>query len=156
MQKTTPIRITLGPSRLACIAQSVVAVGTVAVLSTLPIHPLILAASFAALAAWVAHRIWSIGLKRGRSTIRELRVQDDHTVVATSVSGERFAGHVQDASYVGAYVTTLVLRVKGSRRAKSVLILPDMLPADDFRRLRVLLRYARNADAEEPEPASQA
>ena len=156
MQKAPPIRISLGPSLIACVAQSCVAVGTVAVLSTLPLHPALLAVGFVALAAWVAHRIWSVGLKRGRSTIRELRVHDDRTVVATSVSGERFAGHVQDASYVGAYVTTLVLRVKGSRCARSVLILPDMLPAEDFRRLRVLLRYARNADADDPEPVSQA
>ena len=27
--------------------------------------------------------------------------------------------------------------------AQTVLILPDMLPADEFRRLRVLLRYGR-------------
>ena len=34
-------------------------------------------------------------------------------------------------------------RIRGGARAPAIVVLPDMLPADDFRRLRVVLRYGR-------------
>jgi hypothetical protein len=43
-------------------------------------------------------------------------------------------------------VTTIVWRPDRAAwwvPASSILLLPDMLPADDFRRLRVVLRYGR-------------
>jgi hypothetical protein len=42
-------------------------------------------------------------------------------------------------------LTTLVVRPDGKRRLRTVAILPDMLPADDFRRLRLLLRLGHGA-----------
>jgi hypothetical protein len=48
-----------------------------------------------------------------------------------------------------------VWRPDRSRFSRAEFILPDMLPADDFRRLRVLLRYGRNDDAHGA-PASHA
>ena len=36
-------------------------------------------------------------------------------------------------------------RPDGARWSRAILIVPDMLPPDDFRRLRVMLRYARSA-----------
>jgi hypothetical protein len=62
---------------------------------------------------------------------------------------------VRAATYVGAWVTTIVWRPDGARWSRAILVLPDMLPAEDFRRLRVMLRYARSGDAQEA-PASQA
>ena len=58
----------------------------------------------------------------------------------TERTGRRIEGIVQADSYVGALLTTLVVRPDGKRRLRTVAILPDMLPADDFRRLRLLLR----------------
>ena len=77
--------------------------------------------------------------------------QDDPAATAYVI----LSGRVRDASYVGAIVTTLTWRSKGALCARSVLILPDMLPAEDFRRLRVLLRYGRSDDTAGA-PASQA
>jgi len=121
----------------------------------LPIHPLAIVLSVIGVACWAGNRIWVLGFGRAPRAIRELRVESDRTVVATLVSGEVLRGHVQEASYVGAIVTTLAWRSKGALCARSVLILPDMLPAEDFRRLRVLLRYGRSDDTEGA-PASHA
>jgi hypothetical protein len=55
---------------------------------------------------------------------------------------------VDPSSYVGAALTTLVWRVNGApwwRSPEVILILPDVVPADDFRRLRIFLRYGRGA-----------
>jgi hypothetical protein len=39
----------------------------------------------------------------------------------------------------------LVIRPDGSRVSRAIAILPDMLPAEDLRQLRVLLRVAGQA-----------
>ena len=131
------------------------AAATVSVLVVLPIHPLAIVASVVALTAWAGNRIWMLGMRRGPRAVRALRVEGNRTVVATLMSGEVLTGEVKEASYVGAIVTTLTWRSKGAVCARSVLILPDMLPAEDFRRLRVLLRYGKSDDTASV-PASQA
>jgi hypothetical protein len=155
MHKPPTVRVSLGPSRRACLGVTALAAATISILVMLPVHPLVIVASVVALASWAGNRIWVLGLRRAPRAVRELRVEGDRTVVATLVSGEVLKGHIQDASYVGAIVTTLTWRSKGALCARSVLILPDMLPAEDFRRLRVLLRYGRSDDTAEA-PASQA
>jgi hypothetical protein len=69
--------------------------------------------------------------------------------------GRLVAGHVRAATYVGAWITTIVWRPDGSRLSRTILVLPDMLPDEDFRRLRVMLRYARSGEVQDV-PASQA
>ena len=155
MHKPPAARVSLGPSRRACLGVAALAAATVSILVMLPIHPLMVVLSVIGVACWAGNRMWVLGLRRAPRAIRELRVESDRTVVATLVSGEVLKGHVQEASYVGAIVTTLTWRSKGALCARSVLILPDMLPAEDFRRLRVLLRYGRSDDTAGT-PASQA
>jgi hypothetical protein len=60
-------------------------------------------------------------------------------------TGRHIEGIVQPDSYVGALLTTLVVRPEGKRRLRTLTILPDMLPADDLRRLRLLLRLGHAA-----------
>jgi hypothetical protein len=69
----------------------------------------------------------------------------DRAVRLTERTGRRIEGMVQPDSYVGALLTTLVVRPDGKRRLRTIAILPDMLPADDFRRLRLLLRLAHGS-----------
>jgi len=52
-------------------------------------------------------------------------------------------------------LSTLVWRPFGRWRSRAILLLPDMLPPQDFRRLRVLLRYGRS-DERQGDPASHA
>jgi hypothetical protein len=44
---------------------------------------------------------------------------------------------------VGSVLTTIVWRRDGARRSHAIAILPDMLHAEDFRKLRLLLRLGR-------------
>ena len=55
---------------------------------------------------------------------------------------------------MSAALTSIVWRPDGARWSRSILVLPDMLAPDDFRRLRVMLRYARNG-LEQDAPANQ-
>lgn len=66
-----------------------------------------------------------------------------HLVVERSgsirVDGE--AGQVRDGSFVAPWLVVVRWRPEGAWRDRSLLVAPDMLAADEFRRLRVLLRW---------------
>lgn len=52
------------------------------------------------------------------------------------------AGSVRAGSFVAPWLTIVIWRPEGARLDRAVLVLPDMLPKEDFRRLRVWLRWA--------------
>ena len=140
---------------MACGAIALLAIATFFVLLTMPVpFPVVLAAS-CALAGWAANRILVIGLRRGPRAVRDIRLEGDDAVTIGYGTGRSVAGVLRLSSSVGPRVTTLVWRPHGAYCSRSVLILPDMLPAEDFRRLRVLMRYGRS-DATEEAPASHA
>jgi hypothetical protein len=94
-------------------------------------------------------------LRLGNDAVSELRLAPDLILVACMGDGRLVAGQVRSATYVGASLTSIVWRPDGARLSRTVLVLPDMLPDDDFRKLRVMLRYARSA-VEQGVRASQA
>ena len=61
--------------------------------------------------------------------------------------GEWQPCEILDSTYVTAFLTVVNLRVAQGRRIRSVVILPDCMAADDYRRLRVWLRWRPQADA---------
>ncbi|MGH8802431.1 MAG: protein YgfX, partial [Casimicrobiaceae bacterium] len=105
--------------------------------------------------AWAADRALVVALRRGRRAVRSFDVAADLHLCVGFGDGTTRRGCVEPGTCVTSRVTTLVWRPNGSAFARSVLILPDMLPAEDFRRLRVLLRYARK-DPAHGAPASHA
>ena len=90
----------------------------------------------------------------GRWAVTELRLAPDLVLVVHRGDGRLIAGHVRSATYVAASLTSIVWRPDGARFSRAILIVPDMLPEEDFRRLRVMLRYARNAEVQDT-PLSQ-
>jgi hypothetical protein len=76
-----------------------------------------------------------------RDSIAAVDLAADRRAILTDRSGRRIEAIVQAESYVGALVTTVVLRPEGARRSRALAIWPDTMPAGEFRRLRVLLRH---------------
>lgn len=74
-----------------------------------------------------------------------IELDADRAVRLIERTGRRIEGIVQPDSYAGALLTTVVVRPESRRRLRTVAILPDMLPADDLRRLRLLLRLGHAA-----------
>jgi hypothetical protein len=155
MQWPPSIRIALGNSKRAFALIALLALGTCAVVATLPFEPPALALACFAVVVWAIDRIYVIALRQGPRAVRHFELRGDLTVVVVTGDGSACAGRVHRDSYVGARLTTLVWRPFGRRRARMILLLPDMLPAQDFRRLRVLMRYGRS-DAAQGSPASHA
>jgi hypothetical protein len=94
-----------------------------------------------------AHAILTIRHWATRSASRSIigvELDADRAVRLTERTGRCIEGMVQPDSYVSALLATLVVRLDGKRRLRTVAILPDMLPADDFRRLRLLLRLGHS------------
>ena len=83
-------------------------------------------------------RTTAIGASR---SIAVVDLAADRRAILTDRSSRRIEGIVQPESYVGALVTMLVLRPEGARRSRALAIWPDMMPAAELRRLRVLLRH---------------
>jgi hypothetical protein len=82
----------------------------------------------------------------GRGVPAIVHVGIDRSLTITDRQGRSRDGVVLPESYVGARLTTIVWRAQGApwcRPSDVILVLPDTLPPDDFRRLRIFLRYGR-------------
>jgi hypothetical protein len=155
MRRPPSVHVVLSPSRIAGACIGVFAMATIALTVGLPLEPLVQMAMIAAVVAWAGWSFQVDALRRGSLAVTELRLAPDLILIACMGDGLLVAGHVRASTYVGAWVTTIVWRPDGSRWSRTILVLPDMLPAEDFRRLRVMLRYARSGDVQDL-PASHA
>ncbi|MEP7262597.1 MAG: protein YgfX [Usitatibacter sp.] len=113
---------------------TVVALGAVFTLVLLVITRLPLAITLL-LATWTVC-VGLDGVRRGVG-VRSLSLGRDGVM---SLDGR--AGLLREGSFVSPWLTVLRWRPAGARFDRTVLILPDMLAREDFRRLRVLLRWA--------------
>jgi len=155
MRRPSPVHVVLSPSRIAGAGIGVLAAATIALTIVLPLQPLHQMAMVVAVVAWAAWSFQVDALRRGRFAVTEVRLAPDLMLLVCMGDGRLVAGQVRASTYIGAWVTTIVWRPDGRRWARALLVLPDMLPAEDFRRLRVMLRYARSGEVQDV-PASQA
>ena len=155
MRWPPPVRVVLAPSLFASSLIAMLGCATCAVVATLPLDAHLAALAIVAIVAWAGDRVRVVALRLGPRAVRGLELRGDLTVIVIGGDGVARAGRVHRDSYVGARLSTIVWRPFGRRRARAILILPDMLPATDFRRLRVLLRYGRS-DVAQGAPASHA
>jgi hypothetical protein len=155
MRWPPPVRVSLAPSITASMLIALLALSTGAVVSTLPFESAAIGLALIAITVWAIDRIFVVALRQGPRAVRLFELRGDLTLVVVSGDGTVCAGRVHRDSYVGARLSTLVWRPYGRWRSRAILLLPDMLPAGDFRRLRVLLRYGRSEVAQ-GEPASHA
>jgi len=155
MRLPPTVHVLLGPSRIVGVAVGLAALGLLAVVLAMPVVAWQQGAVTVAVLAWATRVFVVVALRRGPRAVTELRLAPDLVLVVHHGDGRLVAGHVRSATYVGALLTSIVWRPDRALWSHAILIVPDMLPADDFRRLRVMLRYARNAVAQGA-PASHA
>ena len=155
MRPPIQLRVSLRPSRIAAIgilAIAALAWGAVLVLSVPTIAHLV---TGLALGGWALLQCRRHASRTLRTSVAEVMLASNAAVVIRYRDGRLVAGQVRCASFAHPWFTSIVWRPDGARRSRSVPIVPDMLGADEFRRLRVLLRYGRS-DAAAGSPASQA
>jgi hypothetical protein len=148
------VDVSLGPSRSAGAAIGVSTLATLVVVLLLPIEPWQHGALCTAVLAWAWVAFERIAVRATPDAVVQLRLGPGLLIVVTRGDGRLVAGRVRPATSVSASLTSVVWRPDGALRSRSILVLPDMLPPDDFRRLRVMLRYARSG-LEQGAPANQ-
>ena len=139
------LQIAVGTSRILAV---VLAVAHFAALAATLIVILPTWASILIAATIVVSGVWSIGrsaLQRSASAIVELEVGEGGRISCRTRDGQWHESEVLFSSFISPRLTVLNLRVAGSARAKHLVIVPDNVEKDAFRRLRVLLKWSRPA-----------
>jgi hypothetical protein len=154
-QAPVPVRVAPAASRSAFALICALAAFAGAVAATLPVHEVLRGLATIAILAWAVDSARVVALRRGSRAIRRIELDGHLQIAVTTGEGACDRGRVGPDSYVGARITTIVWKPERARLARAILLLPDMLPPDDFRRLRILLRYGRS-ESTQGDPASHA
>lgn len=84
----------------------------------------------------------------------ELRLHEDGRLEWRAAAASWQSASVLAHSSVSPWGCLLAYRTEGQRRTRHALILPDSLAADDFRRLRVWLRWQAQVEGDRREAES--
>ncbi len=104
-------------------------------------------AAIAALAFSLAIYLRHYALRSSPGSITSLTLADDMACTLYTRDGQRVTCALLGGSFVAPYLTVLELKPLAPARwwhklgAYSVVILPDAIDSEEFRRLRVLLRW---------------
>jgi toxin CptA len=133
--------ISLKPSRWAAWIVALASLATVVLIAATPgvLALRILAATWIACAALEA--LHSRALLRGRCAARAVSLARGGEIAVRDALGCWRAGSLREGSFVAPWLTVIRWRPAGARFDRAVPILPDMLSPDEFRRLRVMLRW---------------
>ena len=135
------LKVELGRSRLATAFVFVSHIGTASLLAFAPVDAMLRAAAVIAIGAHALRALQTWALQSAARAVVGVELSSDRRAVLIERCGRPCEGEVRAESYVGERITTLVVRPDGARVSRAIAILPDMLPEEDLRRLRVLLRY---------------
>jgi hypothetical protein len=131
-------RVALAPSRRAAGFILLAGAATAVLIVALPLDPLVQLAAIAWIGAGTFEAYRAIALRKGPRGIAGFALCGDS--IEVSSENEARTGHLAHESFVSPWLTVIRWRPTGARLDRTVLILPDMLPHEDFRQLRVLLK----------------
>ena len=137
------LTIAVGPSRFLSAALLSVHACAAAVLMPLELPFGAKAVCLAAIAVSLLHSTLRYGLLRTTRSIVALELSDDGRTVVHLREGRTLACTISGTSYVSAALTVLNLRPEGRRTRCHAVLVPDNVQAEDFRRLRVLLKWGK-------------
>lgn len=132
--------IRLHPSRQLLVLLVAAHLGAFAVVLAMPLVGWLMAMLVLAILLSMVYAIWRFALLRGRGAVVGLRVTRDGLEMETC-AGVWLPTIVLGSSFVSPWLTVLHLKLQGRRFMVPVVLLPDSLAHDAFRRLRVWLRW---------------
>src|SRR5450631_812990 len=149
MNEPAALQIEFLPSRIAGALTLAAVVATSSLIAWLPVDAWQRLLAVIVLGAYGMALVRAWSRRSTRRAVVAIALGADRHIAVIERSGRRIEGEVQDDSYVGSALTTIVWRGEGARRSRTIAILPDMLPAEDFRKLRALLRLGKIPRASE-------
>lgn len=84
---------------------------------------------------------YGTALLRSGGAVVGLEIKDDDALSFQTRRGEWREGRLLGSTFVSPYLTILNIGTEGRFFARHVVIMPDGIDAEDFRRLRVRLRW---------------
>ena len=153
MRGPAPLRIELGISRWGVAFLAVAYLASALLVALIPGSALVRGGAALAIGAYYVWTLREWGLRTLPGSVVGIEIAADGTAVLIEASGERRSGRVRPSSYVGTWLVTLVVRLDGARRSRAIAILPDMITAEEMRRLRVMLRLVGSLDPSKSSPA---
>ncbi len=135
------LEVALVPSRVAAMCLASMVLATLIVIAVTPGSTAlrILAATWIACGGLEA--LHTVALHRG-SGVRTIHLRRSGEIEVLTGKGGHRSGALRDGSFVAPWLTIIRWRPEDARFDRAILLMPDMLPADDFRRMRVMLRWA--------------
>ena len=118
-----------------------------AVIALVSVPLWIKAIAIAALAASFIFEIRQTVLVRAPDAVVALEIASDDTLSIQTRRGDWIECEVLGSTYVTSFLAIMNLKEQGSGRTRRAVILPDSIEAEDFRKLRVWLRWKRNTPA---------
>ena len=139
------LHISLNPSRLLAFILIVAHVCAIGLILTIGLPQWVTLAAAVGLVIQCMIVVYREALLRGGKPIIALEVTSDHGINIKTRRGGWQEGEVLGSTYVTPYLTIMNLRLSGERLARHVTLLPDSLDGDDFRRLRVWLKWKNDS-----------
>lgn len=102
-----------------------------------------------ALASSLALNLRQHAWRAGKRSVRAIRLNGECDMSLQGQDGVWLETKILPSSFISPYLTVLNLKAERERRARHVVILPDAMGAEQFRQLRVWLRWrckAGNSD----------
>jgi toxin CptA len=138
-----PARVRLRPSpsliALLCGMHTLAAAVLVPIQLPLPAKLALLVA----IAASLARGILRHGMLRSACAIKAVEARDCARAAILTADGTWREVDILSTSYVSGSIAVLNLREAGRRLARHVVLVPDNVDAEEFRQLRVVLRWSR-------------
>lgn len=135
------ISVSLAPSRRAAACIVLACFATLAVVAATPVHVAVRALVLAWTGVASIASLRRVAWLRGRRGVRAFRVEGGAALEVEDGEGRVVPGEVRPGSFVAPWLTIVRWRPAGSRFTRGIVVLPDMLHAETFRALRVVLRW---------------
>lgn len=142
------VQLPIRSSRLLAAALCVAHGAAIAVLWASGLPVTVTAAATTVLAVALAWQLFAGAARRRAPAIVVLELRGDGTLAVCTRDGRWREGTVAGSTFVAPWLTVVHVRLEGARRASSVLLLPDNVDREDFRRARVWLRWKSAAAPE--------
>ena len=137
--------VDLRSSRTLAVLLGASGLGACALLIFLPMSPWLAGLIIVVVVLAVAHALALHALLMLPAAVMNIEITAQGEMYCTLRSGARVVVTVLGNSTVMPWLTVLNLRQAERRLARHVVLLPDSMAADEFRRLRVWLRWGSQA-----------
>ena len=135
------LRIDLRPSRILAAILVIAHGAAIAAVALAGMPPWLQLIAIAALAANLMFEIRQTVLLRAPDAVVAIEIASDDALSIQTRRGDWIECEVLGSTYVIYFLAIVNLKEQGSGRVKRAVILPDSIDAEDFRKLRVWLRW---------------